>query len=210
MQPEPRRDEPQIRRRTESPRRHCSGSTVTDRRVDRLDDRRGELQLRRARRAERRRSDQRFDERFVELRAIALGAARRVVGDPGLSEEIAQEALHRAFRRWDSIESYAEPWTSRVATNLAIDRVRRRREQSDDRVDVVESDDCERVVERVELRRAFDALTPRLRRTLELRIVHQLDPDEAAADLGCSRAAVLKNTTRGLRIVREALASSAG
>ena len=50
-----------------------------------------------------------FDRRFDDLAAIAYRVAFRVLGDRGDAEDVAQEALARAFARWRTVSSHAEP-----------------------------------------------------------------------------------------------------
>ncbi len=55
---------------------------------------------------------------------VALAAA--VSGSRLIAEDLAQEALTRAFRRWDRIGGYDRPgaWLRRVTINLALSRRR--------------------------------------------------------------------------------------
>ncbi|MBB5871101.1 RNA polymerase sigma-70 factor (ECF subfamily) [Allocatelliglobosispora scoriae] len=50
-------------------------------------------------------------------------------GDHAEAQDMVQEALCRAYTRWDSISTYADPagWVRRVAWNMAISRWRRAR-----------------------------------------------------------------------------------
>lgn len=59
-------------------------------------------------------------------RLVAMVAA--LSGDRGHAEDVAQEALLRAYRRWDTVGRYDRPgaWTRRVALNLATSARRRR------------------------------------------------------------------------------------
>src|SRR5258705_1580959 len=68
-----------------------------------------------------------FGTEFEALWGRAYGVAYVVLGDRGESEDIAQETLARAHVRWDKVSAYAGPWVVRVAGNLAIDRVRKRK-----------------------------------------------------------------------------------
>lgn len=145
---------------------------------------------------------QTYSERFAELFPIAYGASMRIVSDPVRSEDIAQEALARALVNWESIEDYAQPWVSRVATNLAIDEVRRRQCVPLDQVQVTVSDDTSRVEQSDELREALMCLPERQREAVVLRLVEGYSPEEAATAMGIGPTGVLKHTTRALRALR--------
>lgn len=59
--------------------------------------------------------------------------ARRMLGDATEAEDIAQEAMLRLWRAapgWEAGRASVGTWLYRVASNLCIDRIRRRREQS--------------------------------------------------------------------------------
>ena len=70
--------------------------------------------------------DRDFDAAFDSLAAIAYRVSFRVLGDQAEAEDITQETLARALVRWRRIAGYAEAWTARTATNLAIGSWRRR------------------------------------------------------------------------------------
>ncbi len=56
---------------------------------------------------------------------VALAAA--VTGSNQAAEDVAQDALVRAYRRWDQISTYDKPgaWVRRVTINLALSRRQR-------------------------------------------------------------------------------------
>lgn len=58
-----------------------------------------------------------------------LASLALYTGDADLAEELAQEALARAYLHWPRVERMDEPgaWTHRVALNLANSHFRRRR-----------------------------------------------------------------------------------
>ena len=61
--------------------------------------------------------------------------ACRMLDDPSEAEDIAQEAMLRLWNvqgEWNARGSGIAAWLTRVATNLSIDRIRRRRTVSDD------------------------------------------------------------------------------
>ena len=57
------------------------------------------------------------------------GALSLYLGDRAIAEELAQEALLKACRRWERVSQLESPggWTWRVARNLAKSHLRRRR-----------------------------------------------------------------------------------
>lgn len=73
------------------------------------------------------------DEDFADLYRAAWGPvvahAYALTADVGAAQEVAQEALLRAWQRWDRIREYDDPiaWLIRVAHNLALSRWRRAR-----------------------------------------------------------------------------------
>src|SRR5690349_1185772 len=70
--------------------------------------------------------DLHFTAAFDELYGLALRVALRIVGERAAAEDVAAEALARAYDRWDRIGDARVAWTVRVTTNLAIDVTRRR------------------------------------------------------------------------------------
>ncbi len=63
--------------------------------------------------------------------------AWRMMGDQSEAEDVAQEALLRLWDksgRWQAGQAGVSAWLSRVATNLCLDRLRRRKYASDEEV----------------------------------------------------------------------------
>ena len=145
-----------------------------------------------------------FDESFAELYRAAYRVAFRLLGDRTEAEDVAQEALARAYASWRSVRDYATPWTCRVATNLAIDRARRGSRLSGEAAP-------ERAVadafadERVDLQRALRALPRRQRDVVVLRYLADQPEDAVAATLGVSVGSVKTHASRGLAALRARL-----
>ena len=74
------------------------------------------------------REDGSFEAAFDELFPRAVRLANRLLGDRAAAEDVAAEALARAYARWPKVGGlpYRDGWVLKVATNLAIDRLRRR------------------------------------------------------------------------------------
>src|SRR5436305_330370 len=68
-----------------------------------------------------------FEAVYLELFPRAATLAYRLLGNTAAAEDVAAEALARAYARWHKIAKlpYRDGWILRVATNLAIDATRR-------------------------------------------------------------------------------------
>jgi RNA polymerase sigma-70 factor (ECF subfamily) len=67
-----------------------------------------------------------FEERLAECGPLAYRVARGVLRDNADAEDVAQEALLRAYRRFERLRDRERfrAWLVRIAFRLAIDRVR--------------------------------------------------------------------------------------
>ena len=61
----------------------------------------------------------------ARLFALSYKVAFRIVRSLPDAEDIAQDAVVRAFAAWPKVRRYDEAWVVRVTTNLAIDVIRR-------------------------------------------------------------------------------------
>lgn len=70
-----------------------------------------------------------FDRIFTEYSAPIYNYALRMVGDPDRAADIAQDTFIKAYRKLDTLTdvSSTRSWLYRIATNTAIDEMRRRR-----------------------------------------------------------------------------------
>src|SRR5436305_9079058 len=67
-----------------------------------------------------------FEERVAECGPLAFRVARGVLRNAADAEDVAQEALLRAFRRFNRLRDRTRfrAWLVRISFRLAIDRVR--------------------------------------------------------------------------------------
>jgi RNA polymerase sigma-70 factor (ECF subfamily) len=76
-----------------------------------------------------------FEERLAECGPLAYRVARGVLRNTADAEDVAQEALLRAYRRFDRLRdrNRFRGWLVRISFRLALDRLRsaKRREQRD-------------------------------------------------------------------------------
>jgi RNA polymerase sigma-70 factor (ECF subfamily) len=143
-----------------------------------------------------------------------LTLARRMLGDATEAEDVAQEAMLRLWQiagRWRE-NAPVGAWLYRVAHNLAIDRLRRRRPTVDVDAAAGLADPAPSPVERIAQRerraaveRAIAALPERQRTAVTL--VHTLEMGniEAAEAMGISVEALESLLARGRRALRAAL-----
>jgi RNA polymerase sigma-70 factor (sigma-E family) len=149
-----------------------------------------------------------FDLAFEGLYRLAYRVAFRILGDQGDAEDVAQEALARASVRWSRLEDRPEGWVTRVASNLAIDRYRRRRRPPVPMGPVGIVDPY--LGERGDLVAALRRLPRRQREAVVLRYLADLSEAQAAREMGCSVGAVKSHGARGLTSLRRHLSESAG
>jgi RNA polymerase sigma-70 factor (ECF subfamily) len=142
-----------------------------------------------------------FEALFDETYARSARAALRLTGDRGVAEEIAAEALTRAYVRAGRLCRHPCPegWVVRTAINLAIDNVRRRPPP----VPAESFEDTEdSVLLRVALVKALEALPARQRQVIVLRYLADLGEPDVAATLGVSVGSVKTHLHRGLATLR--------
>lgn len=144
-----------------------------------------------------------------------VGALGLYVGDEAVAEELAQEALLRACRRWERVSRMESPggWTWRVARNLANSHLRRRRAEwrararlsTADRTD----DATDEFAERVAVRRAVADLPERQRNVLVARYFLDWSVQMTARELGMSADAVRSLSKRAVAALRARFESGA-
>lgn len=146
-----------------------------------------------------------YEVAFAHLYRRAYDVAYKLLGYRAEAEDVAQEALARAFVHWSRVHGYAEPWVVRVAGNLAIGSWRKNRRlrglAEHDLTGAVDGPGAERV----ELRRALGSLSRRQREVVVLRHLAGFSEKETAAALGCSPGAVKQHGSRGLAALKEQL-----
>jgi RNA polymerase sigma-70 factor (sigma-E family) len=147
---------------------------------------------------------ERFEEAFPDLYRLAYRVSFRILGDRGDAEDVAQEALARAHLRWARLREKPEGWIVTVATNLSIDRHRRRRRVSSLVNEPLALVDVHQV-ERIDLARALRRLPRRQREVVVLRYLADWCERDVATALGVSAGAVKSHASRGLAALRHHL-----
>jgi RNA polymerase sigma-70 factor, ECF subfamily len=144
--------------------------------------------------------DPQFDMLYESLFPRLAAELYAYLGDRGEAEDLAQEALLRAWQRWDLIRQYEDPvnWCRRVAWNLAISRWRRvttalralRRHGPPDPADGLGPD-------HVALVTALRTLPNRHRQAIVLHYIADLPVGQVALDLAVPKNTVLSWLRRG-------------
>jgi RNA polymerase sigma-70 factor (ECF subfamily) len=157
----------------------------------------------------------RVEELFAQHSTEINTYLSRMVRDPELAADLTQDTFVRAYRSLDTLEdpAKARPWLFRIAYNLALDEIRRRR--------IIrflpwsgESRGAAPSAERIamdarfsgSLERALARIPERQRAALLLSELNDLTGQELAAALGVSHVAARALLTRARESLRVALA----
>ncbi|HXP19701.1 MAG TPA: SigE family RNA polymerase sigma factor [Streptosporangiaceae bacterium] len=126
------------------------------------------------------------------------------------AEDLLQDVLERAYRRWPRIvrNGCPEPYVRKMLVNAAVDRRRRLRRRPEeplilDTADPMANDQAVQTADRDLLLRAMAELAPRQRAVLVLRYFEDLSEAQIAAMLGCSTGTVKSQASRALTRLRE-------
>jgi RNA polymerase sigma factor (sigma-70 family) len=145
---------------------------------------------------------QEFVNAYDSLFQVAYRAAYRLLGEHALAEEVASEALARAYARWSSVAGHAEPWVVTVATNLTLDIGRRRSREASRRTLIDSRPPDPQIETRLDLQRALAALPRRQREVLALRFLGDFSEQRTADALGLDVGTVKSHASRGLARLR--------
>lgn len=126
-------------------------------------------------------------------RGVAL-----VVKDPFRARDAVDEAMARAWERWDSVRAYQRPaaWVYRVAVNWAVSSFRKRRWEVTDS-NGLEPVHIDRTPE-VDLSAAIDRLPLKHRAVIIARFYLDWSTEQTAEALGISQGTVKSRTSRAL------------
>jgi RNA polymerase sigma-70 factor (ECF subfamily) len=158
-----------------------------------------------------------FDELVRRHQQALWRMARRYVKNDADAADVVQQAFVRAFRGLARFRgaSTVRTWLYRIAINLSLNHVRdRAREQPTDdealaaRAETTRATGPQRIIDgedQARLRAAIEALPPKQRLVLELRIYDELPFREVAELADCSENAAKVNFHYAVRRLRELL-----
>jgi RNA polymerase sigma-70 factor (ECF subfamily) len=151
---------------------------------------------------------------------------RRIAGSTRDADDAAQEAMIRVVRSIDRFDGRAAfgTWVYRIATNTALDELRKRKRRpqlhvvaDDDRdrgpmepVDELAHRSVDAVVDRIAIDEALAALPDDFRTPVVMRDVGDLDYAEIAAELGIPVGTVKSRIARGRKLLLEQLGNRDG
>lgn len=153
-----------------------------------------------------------FGELIRRHQDFVYGAALRVVRNPVLAQDVAQDAFVRAYKALPDFRGQAafRSWLYRIATNLALNAVQRRREYPAEEIpEAVTPSGPEREMMRgvmaAHLRAAIDELPDDLKIPLVLREYESLSYQEIADTLELPLNTVRTRILRARRALRSAM-----
>ena len=149
-----------------------------------------------------------FDDFYAAELPRLVALARGLCG-AALAEDVAQEAMLVAYRRWREVGGLERPeqWVRRTCANLAVSQFRRRmvelRVKARLSVRRPPPDELDETSE--EFWAAVRALPHRQAQTAALRFVYDLPIADIARTLGCSEGTVKQHLSRARRSLAAAL-----
>lgn len=150
-----------------------------------------------------------FEAFYVEEYPRLLALARGLVG-ASQAEDVAQEALLVACRRWREISQKERPdlWVRRICLNMAVSTFRRKLRDARTlaRLSARASESVTMSDSSEQFWRAIRALPARQAQAAALRFVYDMPLDEIARTMRCSTGTVKQHLSRA----RAALAASLG
>lgn len=151
-----------------------------------------------------------FESIFREFQREVYGWIIRIVRDRGAAEDLTLETFWRIWKarsRFNPQRSFPA-WARRIATNVAIDYLKRRSPEvsltAEPRIDAL-SDPAVSSETRDKIQRAFRELPPKLQAAATLALIEEDPYQEIAAALGISVNGVKSRVFRAVRLLRKKL-----
>jgi RNA polymerase sigma-70 factor (sigma-E family) len=142
-----------------------------------------------------------FESFYLRELPQLVALARALTGSVASAEDVAQEAMIAAYRRWDEVVRFDSPaaWVRRVCLNMATSQLRRR--TSEARALIRLGRDRERTIDLEPLDADFWSAVRRLPRrqaqVIALHYLYDLAVTDIAQTLGCSESTVKAHLVRG-------------
>jgi RNA polymerase sigma factor (sigma-70 family) len=153
---------------------------------------------------------QAFEELFRQHQKQVYAWIVRIVRDSGIAEDLTVETFWRIYRsraRFDPGSSFGA-WAYRIATNAALDNLRRARRETElpeDLIAKAEPDPAVHREERLRIREAFCRLPAKYRLVALLALIEDQPYEQIAAATGISVTLVKVRVFRAVRLLRKQL-----
>ncbi len=151
-----------------------------------------------------------FEILFRQFQKEVYGWIIRIVRDQRVAEDLTMETFWRLYRsraRFDPTRSFGA-WARRIATNLALDHLKRVRpevEFQENRSHETPPDPAIQQDTREHIQRAFSQLAPKLRVVATLALIEERPYEEIAESLDIPIGTVKSRVFRATRLLRENL-----
>jgi len=134
----------------------------------------------------------------------------RIVRDPGIAEDLTVETLWRIYRARHQFRADGNfgAWARRIATNLALDHLRRKRPEESFQTEPAGAPQPDRLLQREtreKIRQTFRHLPAKLQVAATLALIEEQPYEEIADALGTSVGAIKLRVFRAVRILRKRL-----
>ncbi len=151
-----------------------------------------------------------FEALVRQFQGDIYGWIVRIVRDRGIAEDLTIETLWRAYRARKQFrpDGNFAAWLRRIATNLALDYLRRKRPEQSLVAEPSGTPPTDPVVEqeiREKIQQAFRRLPAKLQVTATLALLEEKPYQEIADALGISVGAVKVRVFRAVRVLRKQL-----
>jgi RNA polymerase sigma-70 factor (ECF subfamily) len=153
-----------------------------------------------------------FEALFRQHQKEVYAWVARIVRDSGIAEDLTVETFWRIYKsraRFDPAGNF-RAWARRIATNAALDHLKRARRETELPEDLAcagAADPAVRRETRQRIKQAFFQLPPKYRLVATLALVEEEPYDRIAEAMGISAALVKIRVFRAVRILRKKLNS---
>jgi RNA polymerase sigma-70 factor (ECF subfamily) len=155
-----------------------------------------------------------FESLFRQYQGEVYRWIMRIVRNSATAEDLTVETFWRMYRaraQFDLSKGNCGPWLRRIATNAALDHLRRSHREvplPDDVPAAAKQPPAEQLELRREILAAIDKLSPPLRAVILLALLEEESHENIAQALSISENAVRVRLFRGVRILRKSLSQA--
>jgi RNA polymerase sigma-70 factor (ECF subfamily) len=151
-----------------------------------------------------------FETLVRQFQGDIYGWIVRIVRDQSIAEDLSVETLWRIYRARQQFrpDGNFAAWARRIATNLALDHLRRKRSEQSLLAEPAAAPPPDHLLQREmreKIQQAFRRLPAKLQVAATLALVEEQPYDEIADALGTSVGAVKLRVFRAVRILRKQL-----